>query len=112
MLLSLLLSSIRRPHACLCNMLLQPSSFMHAEELSLTWVCCTLQGGTQEGYARWELFRKKGLDLYAAHRNNAMKRCAWGCCLVEPIPGSCRCRHQALRACWESGGELHAKCRS
>lgn len=28
----------------------------------------------QEGYARWELFRKKGLDLYAAHRNNALKR--------------------------------------
>ena len=32
------------------------------------------QGGSQEGYARWELFRRKGLDLYAAHRNNAMKR--------------------------------------
>ena len=28
----------------------------------------------QEGYARWELFRQKGLDLYAAHRNNALKR--------------------------------------
>lgn len=28
----------------------------------------------QEGYGRWELFRQKGLDLYAAHRNNALKR--------------------------------------
>ena len=36
---------------------------------------CSLSGThAQEGYGRWELFRQKGLDLYAAHRNNALKR--------------------------------------
>lgn len=34
-----------------------------------------MRGGSGEGYARWEAFRRKGLDLYAAHRNNALKRC-------------------------------------
>ncbi|CAL8462237.1 g1768 [Coccomyxa elongata] len=33
-----------------------------------------MRGGSGEGYARWEAFRCKGLDLYAAHRNNALKR--------------------------------------
>ena len=33
-----------------------------------------MHGGSGEGYARWEAFRCKGLDLYAAHRNNALKR--------------------------------------
>lgn len=46
------------------------------------WIDCLvpavthMRGGSGEGYARWEAFRTKGLDLYAAHRNNAIKRCA------------------------------------
>lgn len=46
----------------------------HVSHATLLHALLSVQGGSQEGYARWELFRRKGLDLYAAHRNNAMKR--------------------------------------
>lgn len=34
-----------------------------------------IHGGTREGNARWEAFRRSGLDQYASRRNNAMLRC-------------------------------------
>lgn len=34
-----------------------------------------IDGGTREGNARWEAFRRNGLDQYASRRNNAMLRC-------------------------------------
>ena len=34
-----------------------------------------IHGGTREGNARWEAFRRNGLDQYANRRNNAMLRC-------------------------------------
>ena len=40
---------------------------------SVPGVACTL-GGSAAGYARWEAFRRRGLALYAARRNDAMSR--------------------------------------
>ena len=56
-------------------LLIAQLSDMHAMQQEKSGVAELVQGGSQEGYARWEAFRQKGLDLYAAHRNNALKRC-------------------------------------
>lgn len=40
---------------------------------SVRGVASTL-GGSAAGYARWEAFRRRGLPLYAARRNDAMQR--------------------------------------
>jgi len=47
-----------------------------------------MRGGSGEGYARWEAFRSKGLDLYAAHRNNALKRLLFLVLLKNHLPAS------------------------
>ena len=36
-----------------------------------------IHGGAREGNARWEAFRRSGLDQYASRRNNAMLRCGY-----------------------------------
>jgi hypothetical protein len=51
-----------------------------------------MRGGSQEGYSRWEAFRAKRLDLYAAHRNNAMKRRAVKAPEMRQFSSRVRCR--------------------
>ena len=60
--------------ALVCVIILSANSHISICGVKHKATCDTSYIPLQEGYGRWELFRQKGLDLYAAHRNNALKR--------------------------------------